>query len=181
MEQVYAIGVKMNMEDMEIYCISGNSMTPLLQKGRDAVVLENIPFSNLKKNDIIAFKVKGNAVSDTVCHRVFKFSGKEGILLEKGDHHFKVGQVKEEDYIGRVWCILKDGIPYKMSNPHNKRINAIIGLFVHIYYYKALIYLLFHRKTSIDMMCKDKELRNKFYSSYRAIAVYLTGLLHQEA
>ena len=55
MEQVYAIGVKTNMEDMEIYCISGNSMTPLLQKGRDAVVLENIPFSNLKKKRYHSF------------------------------------------------------------------------------------------------------------------------------
>lgn len=170
----------MSMEDMEIYCISGNSMAPLLKKGRDAVIIEKASFSNLKKNDIIAFKVKGNSVSETVCHRVFKFSANKGFLLEKGDHHFKIGQVNEENYIGRVWCILKDGVPYKMDNSHNRRINTIIGLLVHIYHLKVLIYLLFHRRTNIDKMCKDKELRNKFYSSYRTIAGHLTELLQPE-
>ena len=160
------------MDVSDIFLITGNSMAPLLQKSRDAVVIEKVDFSNLKKNDIILFKVTENPVSDIVCHRIYKVKPSVEKVLEKGDHHFKVSEVKKAEYIGKVILILKNGVPYDLNEPRNRMINRILGILVHIYHLKTLLYLFFHKETTIDMMCKDKCFRDRYFYSYKIIANY---------
>ena len=148
-------------------------MTPLLQKGKDAVIIDNTPFENLKKHDIIVFHVSENPVSDVVCHRVYKVVSKENCVYEKGDHHFKIRKIKQCDYIGKVKYIIKNGILFSVSSSRNHKINKFLGILSHIDHWNTVIYLLFHRNLNIDMMCANKIFRDKYYTFYRIIAAFI--------
>ena len=160
--------------------ITGNSMAPLLQKGRDAIMVDQTPFSCLKKNDIIVFRVTGNPVSDIVCHRVFKIDRKNSRVFEKGDHYFEVSEVRKDMYVGKVNYILKNGVLYHMNTARNRCINSILGCLVSVFHLKTKIYLLLHRETTIDEMCQDKPLRDQFYTSYRALASIMLSYMKPE-
>lgn len=158
------------MVDMTIFQVTGRSMSPLLEKGTDAVIIDSTPFDQLTKHDIILFGTQNNAVSNIICHRVYKINSNGKTLFEKGDHHFELNEIKKEQYIGKVSHIIKNGIVYSLYDKRNLKLNRTLGFIVHIYNIKIKVYLFLHSRRTLDFICSDKEFRQKFFKTYRWIA-----------
>jgi len=99
-----AIRTKQTGQDIYIlghkpFMISTGSMEPTL-KVRGLVVIKEVPYENIKEDDIIAFVPIGT--SKNVCHRVVEISD-EGFTT-KGDNNFKndMGIVTKDEYRGKL-------------------------------------------------------------------------------
>jgi len=100
-----AVRTKQTGQDMYIlgykpYMISTGSMEPTL-KVRGLVVIKEIPYENIKVDDIISF-VPEEMPDKSVCHRVVEITD-EGFVT-KGDNNFKndMGLVTKDEYKGKL-------------------------------------------------------------------------------
>jgi signal peptidase I len=94
----------------------GDSMYPTIQRG-DKIVLSATEPSQLKTGDIFAFFRNGSLV----VHRLLwkKNASNYPLLLEKGDNRFEIGQVANDQVLGKVLMIKrKENIVY--TNPNHK-------------------------------------------------------------
>lgn len=85
---------------------SGRSMLPTLPAAPTPIVVEKIPFTALRKGDVVVYD---NAKQGRTCHRIFrKMSATE--WWAKGDHnHFPdVDYVTPQNLVGRV--VINEGV-----------------------------------------------------------------------
>lgn len=119
--------------------VDGTSMLPTLEQG-DLVVIQSVPFSDLKVGDIIVYSPPCSATGESVIHRIVNVSG-DGVIT-RGDNNgytdpaggISRGPVTASCYVGQVVFI----VPYIeriASLPYGA--NYIIAALIFI----AIIYL----------------------------------------
>jgi signal peptidase I len=137
--------------------VDGTSMLPTLEDG-DLVVIQSIPFSQLKVGDIIVYDPPCSATGESVIHRIVNFSGNGAIT--KGDNNpytdigggIARGPITANCYVGTVVFV----IPYIeriASLPYGT--NYIIAALILV----AIIYL-WLGETGTDNEKKEQNLRN---------------------
>ena len=120
--------------------IKGTSMLPLLQQGKDSVMLKSP--SSLKKNDIILYRRANGAY---VLHRIIKI--KRNRLFICGDNQFIIEKgITEDDVIAKVVSLFKDEKEVSLSDKEylnyvkslkKRRLKKRLGSF--LYYLKIKI------------------------------------------
>lgn len=91
-EDIYILGYKP-------YIISTGSMEPTL-KVRGFVLIKEVPYEEIKKDDIISFVPE--EIGQSVCHKVVEVTD-EGFIT-KGDNNFTndIGTITKEEYKGKL-------------------------------------------------------------------------------
>ena len=77
--------------------LKGNSMFPLLQNGKDVVVLEKCPVESLKPMDVILFRYRGKHV----LHRIIRRE-RECLLIQGDGSIVAKEECKVDDVVGKV-------------------------------------------------------------------------------
>jgi len=92
--------------------VDGTSMLPTFEEG-DLVVIQSVPFRDLKVGDIIVYNPPCAVTGQSVIHRIIGFAG--GGLVTKGDNNpysdpgpISNGPVTEDCYVGKVVYV----VPY---------------------------------------------------------------------
>jgi len=117
--------------------VDGTSMLPTFEEG-DLVVIQSVPFSDLKVGDIIVYNPPCAITGESVIHRIIGFSG--GGLVTKGDNNpysdpgpISNGPVTENCYVGKVVYV----IPYIeriASLPYGTNYILAILIFIAVIY-----------------------------------------------
>ncbi len=77
--------------------LKGNSMFPLLQNGKDVVVLEKCPAESLQPMDVVLFRYRGKHV----LHRIIRREG-ECLLIQGDGSIVAKEECKVDDVVGKV-------------------------------------------------------------------------------
>lgn len=113
------------------YVVQSGSMEPIIETGSICFVNKNIKYENIKKNDIIAFKMNNSIL---VTHRVISVT--ENGLETKGDSNEISDGISttKENYIGKnIFSIPKVGYVIELIQSKNGKIifiTLIIILFL---------------------------------------------------
>lgn len=80
------------------YVVLSGSMEPTIKTGSLCFINKNIKYTNIKENDIIAFKLNKKTL---VTHRAIKINNKG--IQTKGDNNTKADQIiiTKENYVGK--------------------------------------------------------------------------------
>lgn len=91
----------------------GYSMYPLFIPGRDEAVIEQVPISSLKKNDVILYRRYHGIL---VLHRICKITS-DGFYLV-GDNQSQVeGPLHADQIHGKLISFVRNGKTYSVKNP----------------------------------------------------------------
>ncbi len=114
-----------------VYTNKGTSMLPLLRQGRDVMVIEACPASQVEKLDAVLFvrtrgeaKEKGQGPGqglpqerkDYVLHRVLRVNP-DGTFWIIGDHCLSGETVSGDQILGRLTAVIREGRTLSVRDP----------------------------------------------------------------
>lgn len=105
--------------------VTGNSMYPMLQHGRDRVILEPLS-GKLKKGDLIFYRRENGGY---ILHRIVKCLRGDGLIC-CGDNQHVPEAVAQQQVIARVTAFTRKGKTYGVTDPkYRLYVWVLTGLF----------------------------------------------------
>lgn len=91
----------------------GTSMYPLFHPGRDEACIEQVPFSSVKRGDVILYR-RDNSI--LVLHRIWKV--KDNSLYMIGDNQTQIeGPLRADQLRGKLVGVVRNGHFIDIKNP----------------------------------------------------------------
>jgi len=124
---------------------TGNSMWPFIREG-DSISFEIVNFKNIRTGDIAVY-IKNKNIPFIISHRVVKKTG-DALIIKSDGALFRYEIIHEDDLIGRLKSITRDGKSIRLDNRIHDRLNKIIAWFslnipVVLFIFKHIFFLLF--------------------------------------
>ena len=108
-EKTYSFEELLETNGSIIWRTSGRSMRPLIRQGKDVVVIRK-PDAELKKYDVILYKVKDNYL----LHRILEVN--DGFYTVAGDNNTFLEKVGDDQIIGVMTGLKRGGKDYDLSS-----------------------------------------------------------------